>query len=199
MINNNLNYGMFPLRIFLFPGEQTTLHIFEPRYLQLVTECLEYNKCFGIPYQGKTTLSELGSLVKVIQILKKYESGELDVLIECQSNFKIHQFQNKNKDKLYPSGSLSKIEKRTFEPTEELLKHAANYLKHLLDDSNETKSEELISLNHLTNLVNLTDDEKIKFIGLQESKKNEFLINKFKFMMILLTQEKMVDQNFYLN
>ena len=82
---------------------------------------------------------------------------------------------------------------------EELLKHATNYLKHLLDDSNETKSEELISLNHLTNLVNLTDDEKIKFIGLQESKKNEFLINKFKFMMILLTQEKMVDQNFYLN
>ena len=72
-------------------------------------------------------------------------------------------------------------------------------MKHLLDDSNETRSEELISLNHLTNLVNLTDDEKIKFIGLQESKKNEFLVNKFKFMMILLTQEKMVDQNFYLN
>lgn len=199
MINNNLDYGMFPLRIFLFPGEQTTLHIFEPRYLQLITECLENNVCFGIPYQGKTTLSELGSLVKVNQILKKYESGELDVLIECQSNFKIHQFQNKNENKLYPLGSLSKIEKKTFEPSDELLKQATNYLKHLLDVSNERKSEELISLNQLTNLVNLTDEEKIKFIGFKESKKNEFLVNKFKFMMILLTQEKMVDQNFYLN
>lgn len=199
MINNNLDYGMFPLRIFLFPGEQTTLHIFEPRYLQLITECLENNVCFGIPYQGKTTLSELGSLVKVNQILKKYESGELDVLIECQSNFKIHQFQNKNENKLYPLGSLSKIEKKTFEPSDELLKQATNYLKHLLDDSNDRKSEELISLNQLTNLVNLTDEEKIKFIGFKESKKNEFLVNKFKFMMILLTQEKMVDQNFYLN
>ena len=95
----------------------------------------------------KTTLSELGSLVKGYSNFKKYESGELDVLIECQSNFKIHHFQNKNKDKLYPLGSLSKIEKRTFEPTEELLKHAANYLKHLLDNSKETKREELISLN----------------------------------------------------
>ena len=199
MINNNLDYGMFPLRIFLFPGEQTTLHIFEPRYLQLITECLENNVCFGIPYQGKTTLSELGSLVKVNQILKKYESGELDVLIECQSNFKIHQFQNKNENKLYPLGSLSKIEKKTFEPSNELLKQATNYLKHLLDVSNDRKSEELISLNQLTNLVNLTDEEKIKFIGFKESKKNEFLVNKFKFMMILLTQEKMVDQNFYLN
>ena len=199
MINNNLDYGMFPLRIFLFPGEQTTLHIFEPRYLQLITECLENNVCFGIPYQGKTTLSELGSLVKVNQILKKYESGELDVLIECQSNFKIHQFQNKNENKLYPLGSLSKIEKKTFEPSDELLKQATNYLKNLLNDSNDTMSEELISLNQLTNLVNLTDEEKIKFIGFKESKKNEFLVNKFKFMMILLTQEKMVDQNFYLN
>ena len=199
MSTNKFHYGLFPLRIFLFPGEQTTLHIFEPRYLQLITECLENNVCFGIPYQGKTTLSELGSLVKVNQILKKYESGELDVLVECQSNFKIHQFQNKNENKLYPLGSLSKIEKKTFEPSDELLKQATNYLKNLLNDSNDTMSEELISLNQLTNLANLTDEEKIKFIGFKESKKNEFLVNKFKFMMILLTQEKMVDQNFYLN
>ena len=199
MNSSNYDYGMFPLRIFLFPGEQTTLHIFEPRYLQLVSECLSNNEFFGIPYQGKTTLSELGSLVKVNQILKKYESGELDVLIECQSNFKIHHFQNKNEHKLYPLGSLSKIQKKTFNPTKQLIEHASNYLRHLLDDSKESKSEELISLNNLTNLVNLTDEEKIKFIGLSEEKKNDFLVQKFKFMLILLTQEKMVDQNFYLN
>ena len=199
MNSSNYDYGMFPLRIFLFPGEQTTLHIFEPRYLQLVSECLSNNEFFGIPYQGKTTLSELGSLVKVNQILKKYESGELDVLIECQSNFKIHHFQNKNEHKLYPLGSLSKIQKKPFNPTEQLIEHASNYLSHLLDDSKESKREELISLNNLTNLVNLTDEEKIKFIGLNETKKNDFLVHKFKFMLILLTQEKMVDQNFYLN
>ena len=198
-MDNNYDYGMFPLRIFLFPGEQTTLHIFEPRYLQLVSECLSNNEFFGIPYQGKTTLSELGSLVKVNQILKKYESGELDVLIECQSNFKIHHFQNKNEKKLYPLGSLSKIKKKTFNPTKQLIEHASKYLRYLLDDSKESKREELISLNNLTNLVNLTDEEKIKFIGLSEEKKNDFLVQKFKFMLILLTQEKMVDQNFYLN
>ena len=70
MKKGDYQYGLFPLRIFLFPGEQTTLHIFEPRYLQLVTECLSSGEYFGIPYQGKTTLSELGSLVKVVQILK---------------------------------------------------------------------------------------------------------------------------------
>ena len=54
-------------------------------------------------------------------------------------------------------------------------------------------------ISNLVNLVNLSDEDKIKFIGFSELKKNEFLIKKFKFMMILLSQEKMVDQNFYLN
>ena len=92
-----------------------------------------------------------------------------------------------------------KIQKKLFTPTDQLIDHASNYLSHLLDDSKESKREELISLNNLTNLVNLTDEEKIRFIGLNEEKKNDFLVQKFKFMLILLTQEKMVDQNFYLN
>jgi len=199
MKKGDYQYGLFPLRIFLFTGEQTTLHIFEPRYLQLVNECLSSGEYFGIPYQGKTTLSELGSLVKVVQILKKYDSGELDILVECKSNFKIHHFQNKNEHKLYPIGSLSKIKKSIFNPSEELEKYASEYLAHLLDNSKESKSDELVSLNNLVNLVNLSDEDKIKFIGFSEMKKNEFLIKKFKFMMILLSQEKMVDQNFYLN
>ena len=141
MKKGDYQYGLFPLRIFLFPGEQTTLHIFEPRYRQLVTECLSSGEYFGIPYQGRTTLSELGSLVKVVQILKKYDSGDLDVLVECKSNFKIHHFQNKNEHKLYPIGSLSKIKKSIFNPSEELEKYASEYLAHLLDNSKESKSE----------------------------------------------------------
>jgi hypothetical protein len=119
--------------------------------------------------------------------------------VECKSNFKIHHFQNKNEHKLYPIGSLSKIKKGIFKPSEELEKYASEYLTHLLDNSKDSKSEELVSLNNLVNLVNLSDEDKIKFIGFSDLKKNEFLIKKFKFMMILLSQEKMVDQNFYLN
>ncbi|MDG2343046.1 MAG: LON peptidase substrate-binding domain-containing protein [Flavobacteriales bacterium] len=196
---NKQYFGLFPLRIFLFPGEQTTLHVFEPRYLQLINECLDKNEAFGIPYQGKTTLSELGSLVKVIQILKKYDNGELDVLVECSSNFKINHFEGKKKDKLYPCGTILQLIKAEFKPTEELKSHAKNYLSHLLDKEQDDKNENLLSINNLINLVNLSDDEKIKFLKLPEQKKNDYLINKFKFMLILLTQEKKVDQNFYLN
>ena len=199
MNTNKQYFGLFPLRIFLFPGEQTTLHVFEPRYLQLINECLTKKEAFGIPYQGKTTLSELGSLVNVIQILKKYENGELDVLVECTSNFKINHFEGKKKDKLYPCGTILQLIKAEFNPTDELKNHAKDYLSHLLDKEQDDKNKNLLSINNLINLVNLNDDEKIKFLKLPEQKKNDYLINKFKFMLILLTQEKKVDQNFYLN
>ncbi len=198
-MNKKTYFGLFPLRIFLFPGEQTTLHLFEPRYLQLATDCINNDEFFGIPYQGKTTLSELGSLVKIVQILKKYDNGEMDILIECSSNFKINHFENKNDQKLYPVGTITSLPKYDFKPIDELTVQAENYLNLLLDQNEEAKTPDIVSLNNLINLVNLTDEEKIKFLSFNEERKNDFLIKKFKFMSILLSQEKMVDQNFYLN
>jgi ATP-dependent Lon protease len=40
---------LFPLNLVVFPHEKLNLHIFEPRYRQLVRDCLEQNLTFGIP------------------------------------------------------------------------------------------------------------------------------------------------------
>ena len=47
--------------------------------------------------------------------------------------------------------------------------------------------------------MNLTDDEKVKFLCYGNDKRNDFLLRKIKFMQILLNQERKVEQNFYLN
>lgn len=39
---------MFPLNAVLFPGAVLNLHIFEPRYRQLVAECLDQKEAFGV-------------------------------------------------------------------------------------------------------------------------------------------------------
>ena len=39
---------LFPLRTVLFPGMPIPLNVFEPRYLQLVQECMEQEEPFGI-------------------------------------------------------------------------------------------------------------------------------------------------------
>ncbi len=199
MKSQDNSIGLFPLRIFLLPGEQTTLHIYEPRYLQLVNECHNNNSFFGIPFQGKTTLSEYGSLVKIVQILKNYENGELDILVECHQNFKINQFEAKNENKLYPSGTIALIKDLVFNPDKTLLEQVTLYLKLLLDKDITRDMSDLLSEKNIINVVNLTDDEKIKFLRYNNDKKNEFLNRKIKFMLILLRQEKKVEQNFYLN
>lgn len=39
---------LFPLNIVLFPGMELPLHVFEPRYRQLVVECLTASEPFGV-------------------------------------------------------------------------------------------------------------------------------------------------------
>lgn len=39
---------LFPLQTVLFPGMKLALQVFEPRYRQLVTECIEYSEPFGV-------------------------------------------------------------------------------------------------------------------------------------------------------
>jgi Lon protease-like protein len=39
---------LFPLNTVLFPGAALSLHIFEPRYRQMIAECLDANEAFGV-------------------------------------------------------------------------------------------------------------------------------------------------------
>src|ERR1700732_2780938 len=39
---------LFPLNTVLFPGSVLNLHIFEPRYRQMISECLEDGEVFGV-------------------------------------------------------------------------------------------------------------------------------------------------------
>ena len=61
---------IFPLSIVVFPGEEVNLHIFEPRYKQLIKECFSDVKPFGIPSIINNQTGELGTLVKVVEIVK---------------------------------------------------------------------------------------------------------------------------------
>ena len=162
----------------------------------MVNECLDKTFALEFPIKEKTTLSEYGSMV-VLQVLKYYENGELDILVECDQNFKINQFEAK--DKLYPAGTISTIRENIFNPNEGLKKEVSTYLKALLDKDVSNELNDLLSFKSIINVMNLTDDEKVKFLKYNNDKKNDFLLRKVRFMQILLNQEKQVEQNFYLN
>jgi len=96
---------IFPLGIVVYPGEQLNLHIFEPRYKQLIKECFESKKPFGIPAVINEKLSEMGTLVQVVEISKEYEDGKMDIKTEGLKIFRVLELIKELPDKLY-SGAI---------------------------------------------------------------------------------------------
>lgn len=96
---------IFPLAIVVYPGEQLNLHIFEPRYKQLIAECFELKKPFGIPAVINEKISEMGTLVQVKEISKQYEDGKMDIKTEGLQVFRILEMINDLPEKMY-SGAI---------------------------------------------------------------------------------------------
>ncbi len=100
---------LFPLNIVVFPGEKLNLHIFEPRYKQLVQDCFAENKPFGIPPFIKQGVAEIGTEVKIMSIDKTYASGELDIKCKGGGIFKIINFYKQVPNKLYAAGDVEPL------------------------------------------------------------------------------------------
>jgi len=96
---------IFPLGIVVYPGEHLNLHIFEHRYRQLIKDSFENKKPFGIPAVINNKLSEMGTLVNVVEISKIYDDGKMDIKTEGIQVFKILEIVNELPDKLY-SGAI---------------------------------------------------------------------------------------------
>ncbi len=97
--------ALFPLNLVVFPQESLNLHIFEPRYKQLINDCLKDHKTFGIPSHVVNKL-EFGTEVKIIELTKQYEDGRMDIKTQGLKEFKILDFHNPWTDKLYAGGKI---------------------------------------------------------------------------------------------
>jgi Lon protease-like protein len=96
---------VFPLGIVVYPGETVNLHIFEPRYKQLVSECYAEGKPFGIPTVIDNRLNEMGTLVKITELVRQYENGEMDIRTEGLRVFRMLELIKSVPDKLF-SGAI---------------------------------------------------------------------------------------------
>lgn len=98
---------IFPLGIVAYPGEELNLHIFEPRYKQLINDCNENKKPFGIPTVIDNKVNELGTLVEIIEITKQYDSGEMDIKTRGLKVFRVLEIVRSLPEKLYSGAIVS--------------------------------------------------------------------------------------------
>lgn len=96
---------IFPLSIVVYPGEELNLHIFEPRYKQLIGDCSQNKKPFGIPAVINDKINEMGTLVEITEITKQYDNGEMDIKTKGLKVFRILEVVKSLPEKLY-SGAI---------------------------------------------------------------------------------------------
>ena len=82
---------IFPLELVLFPETPLPLHIFEPRYKEMVGECLSQGAPFGVVRAVETGLAEVGCTADIVEVTKKYDDGRLDIVTEGRRRFEIKE------------------------------------------------------------------------------------------------------------
>src|SRR5438067_10273239 len=82
---------LFPLEVVLLPGVPLPLHIFEPRYKEMITECLDQKKPFGVVRSKKEGIAEIGCTAEIITVTKKYSDGRIDIVTEGRGRFEVMQ------------------------------------------------------------------------------------------------------------
>ncbi len=92
---------IFPLGIVVYPGENLNLHIFEPRYKQLINECHAVKKPLGIPAVIQNKMQDYGSVVEITELSKLYDNGEMDIRTKGVKVFRILEVIEEIPDKLY--------------------------------------------------------------------------------------------------
>jgi Lon protease-like protein len=82
---------LFPLDLVLLPGTPLPLHIFEPRYREMISECLDQSQQFGVLRGKEQELAEIGCTAEILTVTKKYPDGRMDIVTEGRARFEVIQ------------------------------------------------------------------------------------------------------------
>jgi ATP-dependent Lon protease len=85
---------IFPLQLVFFPGEKLPLHIYEPRYKDMLGYCIENKLPFGITCYIKNKISRIGCLARIDVVEKEYEDGRRDIICSGTERFQIKKFDS---------------------------------------------------------------------------------------------------------
>lgn len=87
---------LFPLNVVLFPGAPLPLHIFEPRYRQMVKDCLEEKAEFGMLLSLSNGVARVGCTAEIVEVAKRYTDGRMDILTVGRSPFRVVELFTEN-------------------------------------------------------------------------------------------------------
>src|SRR5580700_2598943 len=95
--------SLFPLDLVLLPGTPLPLHIFEPRYREMISECLDRSQQFGVLRGKEQELAEVGCTAEILTVTKKYPDGRMDIVTQGRARFEVLQL---NQERSFLQGEV---------------------------------------------------------------------------------------------
>jgi uncharacterized protein len=170
---------LFPLDLVLLPGVPLPLHVFEPRYREMIAECLDEKKPFGVVRASSNGVAEIGCTAEIVEVTKRYDDGRMDILTRGVERFEVLQV---HEERTFLEAEFTVIEDEPGTPTSDLVQKAVHLHAEIVklagadSDSPEEGAEHLSFL--LAGSLPLDLDFKQKLLTtLSEPKRRQAVIS----------------------
>lgn len=194
---------IFPLSLVVYPGEELNLHIFEPRYKQLIAECWAEAKLFGIPAVIDNKVQDFGTLVRITEVTTVHENGEMDIKTRGEQVFKILELIKNIPDKLY-GGAIVNYPVNTEQGSAEVMRRVVGSIRELhklLKISKEfgRPDEELQSYD-VAHHIGLSLQEEYELLNLMhERQRQEYIKRHLTRVLPMVAQMETLKEKIKLN
>ncbi|MBO9640015.1 MAG: LON peptidase substrate-binding domain-containing protein [Siphonobacter aquaeclarae] len=191
---------LFPLNLVAFPGESLNLHIFEPRYIQLINECIREEKTFGIPVYLRNTIMSFGTEMSVSQVYKRYEDGRMDIRTKGRRVFQLDRFINPVPDRLYAGGEVTLLDNTPLPEVMSGLLDRVRKLYHLLQVPFHFDLETGNFSFEVAHKVGLSLDQEYDLLRLlSESERQVFLIRHLEEVLPVVSEMERTKERIRMN
>lgn len=173
---------MFPLRMIVFPNEKVNLHVFEPRYKQLINECDTEGISFCVPFYNKNRLMPTVAEVRLTEITKVYDDGKIDA--KTQATEKIYNIKEVRKnlpDKLYSAAIVEPL-KYSYDDSDTYLalqiQEKMMILYELLNIKKEIPSIDELMIFNFGHYLGLSQMQEFQLLTITSEKaRQDFVLN----------------------
>lgn len=190
---------IFPLGIVVYPGESLNLHIFEPRYKQLITECFQQQKLFGIPSVIDNKLQDFGTLISITEVTKVYEGGEMDIKTRGEKVFRILEVIKEIPEKQY-SGAIVTYPATQERGNPEIMRRVVAGIRDLHKllnvDKSFTKTDAELKAYDVAHHIGLSLQEEYELLNLMDERQRQEYLKRHlaKVLPVIAEMEQLKDK-----
>ena len=176
------------------------LHIFEPRYKQLIDEARNLGITFAIPFVIEQEIQSFGCEVRLKDVVAEKEGGHMVIVVESIAIVEITSYNKHLEGKLYAGGNIRRIPCDDPIISKDLMELITSYRDQHDQEFLGSSSSTLISRKDLVIALNLSSNEKYRFICMPDAEHKEtFLAGKLRYLSMIRKQEALLGDDFGLN